>query len=233
MNMFYVMDFWFVFIFLNVGIYNIISKYYGFTTLSTVCYYIILYFLYKNLYARLSNYEYAILYTYLLIYIYMIWYDVTLTNIIICGILYSLIFGGVVETNDNDNTTNKQEIEVIKAGSGKFDPLFSSSTIYLNTVESLVIKPNNIAKIKTGITLELPENYICVLYAGDYLKNQENLILLNNIIDNSENLSKELIISVKNFNNYTIYIPKNQRIVKLICIQTYPLLNLLHNYKEK
>ena len=89
----------------------------------------------------------------------------------------------------------------------------------LHSIEDIILKPNQIYKVKTGIAIQLPNNYGGLVLPRSGLSSKYGISLINTpgLID--PGYRGELLIPLINHSSNEYTINKNERVAQLILIQ--------------
>ena len=89
----------------------------------------------------------------------------------------------------------------------------------LHSIEEIILKPNQIYKVKTGIAIQIPNNYGGLVLPRSGLSSKYGISLINTpgLID--PGYRGELLIPLINHSSNEYTINKNERVAQLILIQ--------------
>ena len=89
----------------------------------------------------------------------------------------------------------------------------------LHSIEDIILKPNQIYKVKTGIAIQIPNNYGGLVLPRSGLSSKYGISLINTpgLID--PGYRGELLIPLINHSSNEYTINKNERVAQLILIQ--------------
>jgi dUTP pyrophosphatase len=172
--------------------------------------YIILTKIYKN-YLKFD--DYIIIFGYISCYLYVFHYESTYVSLVLFGSLCDYINATIAVTKKPLNRTYIKYTSCTNNILSLGTP--DSAGLDIRSIEDIDILPGEIVKIKTGIRLEIPKNYFCLL-ANRSSMSLKNLIIMGGIIDSD--YRGEIIVMLKNLGNTTYTVNKNDKIAQLICL---------------
>lgn len=116
---------------------------------------------------------------------------------------------------------NDIELPVFKEGNAGIDVRAYFPEENNERVSKVVIKPNQVVKINTGLALDIPEGYFVMIAPRSSFGIKKNLSLSNTVAVIDESYKGEVLLFVRNDGDEDAVIEHNERIVQMLLLPTY------------
>ena len=113
----------------------------------------------------------------------------------------------------------RKQIKLMKLDEKATMPKFAKqggSGFDMYTLEDTIIKGGETKLIKTGISIEIPENYAGLIYARSGLATKKGLAPANKVGVIDSDYRGEIMVALHNHSSETQTIDKNERIAQLV-----------------